>query len=128
MINGITMTAAVKSHSRVCTRQLPAMRMAGSYLTLPAMLYENHADRSDRRPRWFHLDLDVLTTRAFSAIRYPQPGGLSWPHIETIAHAALKAPGLVGWNITIYNPDLDIGGRGAVRIVTFLETMLNARS
>jgi arginase len=77
---------------------------------------------------WFHLDLDVLAERSFSAIRYPQPGGLSWPHIETIAHAALKAPGLVGWNITIYNPDLDIGGRGAVQIVTFLEEMFSVRS
>ncbi len=77
---------------------------------------------------WFHLDLDVLATRSFSAIRYPQPGGLSWPHVETIAGAALKAPGLVGWNITIYNPDLDFDGRGAIQIVTFLETILSARS
>lgn len=77
---------------------------------------------------WFHLDLDVLATQSFSAIRYPQPGGLSWPHIETIADAALKAPGLVGWNITIYNPDLDFDGSGAVRIVTFLETVLIAWS
>jgi arginase len=77
---------------------------------------------------WFHLDLDVLATRSFSAVRYPQPGGLSWPHIETITDAVLKTPGLIGWNITIYNPDLDLDGSGAVRIVTFLETMLNARS
>ena len=77
---------------------------------------------------WFHLDLDVLATRSFSAVRYPQPGGLSWPHIETIADAALKAPALVGWNITIYNPDLDIDGSGAVQIVIFLESMLSARN
>ena len=77
---------------------------------------------------WFHLDLDVLAMRSFSAIRYPQPGGLAWPHIETIADAALKAPGLVGWNITIYNPDLDLDGSGAVRIVTFLKTMLSTRT
>jgi arginase len=77
---------------------------------------------------WFHLDLDALATRSFPPIRYPQPGGLSWPHIETIAGAALRAPGLVGWNITIYNPDLDIGGRGAVQIVTFLEEVFSVRS
>ena len=77
---------------------------------------------------WFHLDLDVLATRSFSAIRYPQPGGLSWPHVETIVGAALKTPGLVGWNITIYNPDLDFDGRGADQIVTFLEKMFSARS
>ena len=77
---------------------------------------------------WFHLDLDVLATRSFSAIRYPQPGGLSWPHIEMIAGAALRAPGLIGWNITIYNPELDFDGCGADQIVTFLEKMFSARS
>jgi arginase len=77
---------------------------------------------------WFHLDLDVLSTRSFSAIRYPQPGGLSWSHIETITDAALNAPGLIGWNITIYNPDLDVDGSGAARIVSYLETMLSGRS
>jgi hypothetical protein len=53
---------------------------------------------------------------------------LSWAHIETIAGAALQGPGLVGWNITIYNPDFDYHRSGAVRIVTFLKTMLSARS
>ena len=77
---------------------------------------------------WCHLDLDVLAERSFSAIRYPQPGGLSWPHIEMIAGAALRAPGLIGWNITIYNPDLDFDGRGADQIVTFLERMFSDRS
>jgi arginase len=77
---------------------------------------------------WFHLDLDVLATRSFSAVRYPQPGGLSWPHFEMIAGAALRAPGLIGWNITIYNPDLDFDGRGADQIVTFLERMFSART
>ena len=93
--------------------------------TSKALLRQLHAAATHW---WFHLDLDVLATRSFPAVRYPQPGGLSWPHIETITDAALKTPGLIGWNITIYNPDLDFDGSGAVRIVTFLETMLNARS
>jgi arginase len=74
---------------------------------------------------WFHLDLDVLATESFSAIRYPQPGGLSWPELESIALAALQTPGLAGWNITIYNPDLDPEGSGAARMVSFLERMLD---
>jgi arginase len=73
---------------------------------------------------WFHLDLDVLATESFAAIRYPQPGGLSWPELETVTLAALQTPGLAGWNITIYNPDLDPDGSGAARIVSFLERML----
>jgi hypothetical protein len=34
-------------------------------------------------------------------------------------------PGLAGWNITIYNPDLDPEGSGAARMVSFLERMLD---
>jgi arginase len=49
---------------------------------------------------------------------------MSWLDIETIATVALQTPGLCGWNITIYNPDLDPDGKGAARIVSFLETML----
>ena len=73
---------------------------------------------------WFHLDLDVLATESFAAIRYPQPGGLSWPELETVTLAALQTPGLAGWNITIYNPDLDPEGSGAARMISFLERML----
>jgi arginase len=65
-----------------------------------------------------------LATESFSAIRYPQPGGLSWPELETITLAALQTPGLAGWNVTIYNPDLDPDASGAARIVAFLERML----
>ena len=72
---------------------------------------------------WFHLDLDVLAGDALAAVRYPQPGGLGWPEVEAISGAALRAPGIVGWNITIYNPDLDPDGSGARRIVGFHETV-----
>jgi hypothetical protein len=32
-------------------------------------------------------------------------------------------PGLVGWNITIYNPDLDPTNDSAIRLITFLEAI-----
>jgi arginase len=73
---------------------------------------------------WFHLDLDVLASDALDAVRYPQPGGLAWSDVEAITGAALRTPGLVGWNITIYNPDLDPDASGARRIVAFLETVV----
>lgn len=69
---------------------------------------------------WFHLDLDVLATSALPAVRYPQPGGLDWNELSELTAAALGMPGLVGWNLTIYNPDLDPDGSGAARIVAFL--------
>jgi len=72
---------------------------------------------------WFHLDLDVLSTDAMPAVRYPQPGGLDWGELEVLTQAALQTPGLTGWDVTIYNPDLDPDGRSAARIIAFLGEM-----
>jgi arginase len=69
---------------------------------------------------WLHVDLDVLSTEALSAIDYPQPGGLSWRQLETLTAIAMAAEGLLGWDITIYNPDMDPDGSQAVRIVEYL--------
>jgi arginase len=68
---------------------------------------------------WFHLDLDVLSTQALPSVDYPQPGGLSWDDLDRVAVAALSsAP--VGWDVTIYNPDLDPNRTDAKRIVEFI--------
>jgi arginase len=74
------------------------------------------------KPWWFHLDLDVLSTAALPAIDYPQPGGLDWDGLSLLATTALQH-GPVGWNVTIYNPDLDPDGTHADRIVRFLATV-----
>jgi arginase len=68
---------------------------------------------------WLHVDLDVLSTEALPAIDYPQDGGLSWDELETVTTTALAA-GPVGWDVTIYNPDLDPTRTHADRIVAFL--------
>ncbi len=118
-------TAGVHSLASTVTflddRSLRATDLVATTKTLTQQLYEA-ADHW-----WFHLDLDALATESFPAIRYPQPGGLSWPELETVALEALRTPGLAGWNITIYNPDLDPDGSGATRIVSFLETVLDRR-
>ena len=84
-------------------------------------LARNLHDRSGHW--WFHLDLDVLSTEAMPAVRYPQPGGLLWSDLEALTAAALRTPGCVGWDVTIYNPDLDPDGHSATRIVEFLGAM-----
>lgn len=70
-------------------------------------------------PWWFHLDLDVLSTEALPAIDYPQPGGIGWKELALVATAALSNDP-TGWDITIYNPDLDPEGNHARRIVRFI--------
>ena len=72
---------------------------------------------------WLHLDLDVLSTDALPAIDYPQEGGLRWDELETVITTALGA-GPVGWDVTIYNPDMDPTGAHARRIVEFIATAL----
>lgn len=84
------------------------------------------AVRSLHRPWWFHVDLDVLSTDALPAIDYPQDGGLDWDALEIVTKTALAA-GPVGWDVTIYNPDLDPGGEHARRIVEFIAWAMGER-
>jgi arginase len=74
-------------------------------------------------PWWLHLDLDVLSTEALAAVDYPQPGGLGWDQLELVTTIALaRQP--VGWDVTIYNPDLDPARVHAERIVRFLASVV----
>lgn len=78
-------------------------------------------------PWWFHLDLDVLSTEALPAVDYPQAGGLDWDALDVVAATALAA-GPVGWDVTIYNPDLDPDRIHAKRIVRFIAEQAEAPS
>ena len=75
------------------------------------------------RPWWFHLDLDVLSTQALPAVDYPQPGGLGWDELAVVATTALSAAPR-GWDVTIYNPDLDPTRVHARRIVRFMGSVI----
>ena len=73
---------------------------------------------------WYHVDLDVLDTASLGAVDYRQPGGLDWATLTALSRGALaSAPAgstVAGWDVTIYNPDMDPDGTGAARIVRFL--------
>ncbi|MGI8704012.1 MAG: arginase family protein [Candidatus Limnocylindrales bacterium] len=73
---------------------------------------------------WLHVDLDVLATASLAAGDYPQPGGLDWDGLGQLCAAALADPGVAGWDITIYNPDLDPDGSAAERITVFIAEAL----
>jgi arginase len=73
---------------------------------------------------WFHVDLDVLSTRSLPAVDYPQPGGLSWGQLEGLTDAVLSSGHAAGMDVTIYNPDLDLERRSARRIVRYLQTAM----
>jgi len=73
-----------------------------------------------RHPHWWlHVDLDVLSSAALSAVDYPQPGGLSWEQLETLTERLLSLGGCGGLSVTIYNPELDEGA-AAGRITDYV--------
>jgi len=87
---------------------------------------ETEAARSSLAyPWWFHLDLDVLSTEALPAVDYQQDGGLAWEELGVVAATALDA-GPVGWDVTIYNPDMDPKRTYARRIVRFIGSAVRA--
>jgi arginase len=75
-------------------------------------------------PWWLHIDLDVLATDSLRAIDYPQAGGLDWSTLTALTRRVLTSSNVVGWDVTIYSPDLDPGGADADRIVQYLTEVL----
>ena len=69
---------------------------------------------------WLHLDLDVLDQAVLPAVDYPMPGGLTWEVLAELARPLAHSPALIGADVTIYNPALDVDGRYAKRIVALL--------
>jgi arginase len=74
---------------------------------------------------WLHLDLDVLSSEAFAAVDYPQPGGLDWDQLESLATAALADPRCRGASVVIYNPDLDPDRSAARALIDFTSRLID---
>ncbi len=81
-----------------------------------------------RGARWLHVDLDVLSTESLAAVDYRQPGGLDWDALTSFTRGALSTAGVIGWDVTIYNPGLDPDGTDAVRIVRYVVESLTPSS
>jgi arginase len=77
----------------------------------PARIGTESAERAGASGSWWlHVDLDVLDTGSLEAVDYPQSGGLDWSQLTALTSHAVRVPGLLGIDVTIYNPDLDRGG------------------
>jgi arginase len=92
------------------------------------MIASEHAERlrDSTDGWWIHIDLDVLSTEALSAVDYPQPGGLAWRQLDELIDGAIRAGGCLGASVVIYNPDLDADGSGAGRIARFAAAIATA--
>ncbi len=63
---------------------------------------------------WIHVDADVVDPALLPAVDAPEPGGLSFEELAAVAGRLLASPRAVGFDVTIYDPDLDpdlIAGR-----------------
>jgi arginase len=103
-----------------------AVRDAMTVARDPAGVTSAAVDALSPAPWWLHLDLDVLSTQALPSIDYPQEGGLSWDELDAVISTALEA-GPVGWDVTIYNPDMDPMRTHARRIVELIATAIGRR-
>lgn len=66
---------------------------------------------------WLHLDADVLSDEVMPAVDYRLPDGLSWKELETALKTVYASGLLVGLEVTIYNPYLDVENRSAKGLV-----------
>jgi len=56
---------------------------------------------------WVHLDADVLDPSVMPAVDSPDPGGLLPDELTALLRPLVNSPHCVGFNVTIYDPDLD---------------------
>lgn len=83
------------------------------------------ARRFRGRSAWLHLDLDVLDQSALPAVTYPQPCGLGWSELVALARPLARAEGLAGISIADFNPERDLDGACAARVVGTVAAMLD---
>ncbi|MFP2927483.1 arginase family protein [Pyxidicoccus sp. 3LG] len=77
---------------------------------------------------WVHVDADVLDDELLPAVDYRMPGGLSWRELEVTLSAAASTGHMVGLELTILNPTLDVEERGARALVQTVVSALQPRA
>jgi arginase len=73
---------------------------------------------------WLHVDVDVIDSTLLPAVDSPENCGLGWAEFDAALGAFLRDPKLVGLNIGIFDPELDLGGDLARQIATVLRRRL----
>ncbi len=74
---------------------------------------------------WVHLDVDVFDQREFPATDYPISGGLSLDDATALLRPLTGSPGMIGFSVACYNPDMDPDGDCARSLVGLLGEVLS---
>lgn len=69
---------------------------------------------------WVHLDVDVLDDAVMPAVDDRQPGGLTYAELHGVLALLLASGGVVGMQVTVYDPTLDPDGEAGARLVDAL--------
>ena len=85
-----------------------------------------HLDRPDLDGFWIHLDADVLDDAVMPAVDYRLPGGLSTEELGNVLAAAMATGRAVGFEVTIYNPELDPAGTAGRALARVIRQALSA--
>lgn len=73
---------------------------------------------------WVHLDVDVVDSSEMPAADCPEPHGISFATLTILLREVLGSSKCAGIEVTIYDPDLDLEGEVAPRIVACLSNAL----
>lgn len=69
---------------------------------------------------WVHLDVDILDPELMPAVDSPAPGGIDHDALSGLLAVLLGSPRCAGFEVTIFDPDLDADGGLAARLVDTL--------
>lgn len=72
---------------------------------------------------WVHLDADVLDPSVMPAVDSPDPGGLMPDELGALLRTLVRSERCVGFNLTIYDPDLDPDGSCAALLADLLQAV-----
>lgn len=83
-----------------------------------------HLERDELDGFWVHLDVDILDAEVMPAVDSPDPGGLQHEHLRELLKPILASSNCVGFDIGIFDPDLDPDGRYAAELTDTLVAVL----
>jgi arginase len=66
---------------------------------------------------WLHLDVDVLDPAVMPAVDAPDDGGIAYAELELLVSGLVAAPGCLGMQVTVFDPDYDPDGAYARELV-----------
>lgn len=103
---------------------LPTVRKLGVERAATAAV--EHLTREDLDGFFIHVDADSLSDDIMPAVEYRIPDGLSWDELRRTLQIAMSSGRAVGFEITVYDPNLDKDGSSARGLVDTISAALGS--